>query len=310
MKKVFIVINLVLLLFLTSCKKDYVKTLENYLKYLRKGNYKEAYTILSSRDKNVVSYQNFSNNDNETPISRNIGKRILYKIKESSFSETGTIARVNVLVKKIDLKKAYYLIPELMNENLSEKDIDRVFRGKNKILKSCYISNNVEYKLILEDNEWKIFADFERKKSISILLDEADEYFKNNDYNSALKLYEDVLDFDESNINALDNLMQIKEKLNYTKNFLEINHRIFEKNEKGAKIALSMVNNGTIVVKSIFIDFVFYDSSNKVIFQSKKEVLNNLDKKLGYHEGIDTIINFDNIKNFHEVKCVISAIDF
>ena len=89
--------------------------------------------------------------------------------------------------------------------------------------------------------------------------------------------------------------------------------RIFrDAKNKREIINVTVKNNGTIMVKKIFIDFLFY-SDNEIIHKESRLLLDkDIDNyPLGYKEKIQKKFKFDNIYyDFNRVKCVVSGIEF
>jgi hypothetical protein len=309
MKNKFYFFLIFILLFIVQCKRSYISTIENYFKYLKNQETKKAYNLLSIKDKNIISYEEYQKESYATPISKNISKRIKYKIISSHLSESKKYVVIKVEITQPDLVKIYTLLPELLNNKIDEKRINKIFSSNKNIIKNNSIVNIKDYKLVLEKNEWKIFADFEKKKYIYNLINRADQFYEKKDYNTALINYQRVLDF-EQNDRAIDRIRIIKEKLDYIKKYLIINYNILEKYKNGVIIDIAIKNIGTIVVKNVIVDFLFCDNEVQ-LYKERHEIIDNIDQKIGYNKEIRKKVVIKNYTTgFTKIDCIISAIEF
>ena len=212
---------MVLILFLLiSCSKpaDYEKTINDYFKYLKNEDYKNAYLLLSYKDRLFISMEDFSKKDKNYLASK-INKEIVYKIINYQVSESQSSVAFNVEVGKIDLVKLYYFIPQLEDKNLTKNQIDGYFFKNSNLIKKSIVKESVKYNLIRENNSWKINAGFGQQKRVKELFDTAENYLNNNRYEDALKAYKNILDFKSDNAKALNKIEVIEEKMNYIKKF-------------------------------------------------------------------------------------------
>lgn len=311
MKKKYYFFLLFILLLINQCKKDHIKTFENYLKYIKNGRNKEAYNLLSLEDKSFISFKEYQEEQYTTPISKNIIRRLKYKIIDSYLSGTKQNALIKVEIIQPDLVKIYTLLPDLVNSNYTEKQIDRIFRANKKIIdnENNKIKTIKDYKLILEDKEWKVYADYEKKKYFYNLEKEADKYYENNKLVEALAKYEEVLGFEE-NDKILNRVSSIKEKLYYIKKYLKISYNVLKKNKNGVIIEITIKNIGTIIVKKVVIDFLFYNNEI-VIHKERRDLIESPEEQINFNKEIRKKVVLNDFKTvFSQVDCAISAIGF
>ena len=60
--------------------------------------------MLSSKDKNIIPFEEYQEDHLSTPISKNITKRIKYNIIDSSLSQTKQFALIKVEITQPDLR--------------------------------------------------------------------------------------------------------------------------------------------------------------------------------------------------------------
>jgi len=314
LKKKYYFIYILIFFIIIQCEKNHRKTLENYFRYLKNSKYKKAYELLSSKDKNIISFEEYNNEKSLSSISKNIIKRIKYNIIDISISESKKVVLIKVQIIQPDLVKLYTLIPELLNNNLNEKQIDKLFQANEGIVNKNYLKLFEDYKLIFEENRWLIDAGYEKKKYIYDLFLEADRYYKDNNYIESLEAYNKVLDFELNdfalNNKAFDRVEIINEKLQYIKKFIKINCDILKNNKNGVIIDITVKNTGTIVVKKIIVEFLFY-CDGVIVYKDKRGLLEGENQQIGFNEEVKKQIGFNSFKKtISKLKCVIYAIDF
>ncbi len=310
MKKKKYYIFIFLLFIIIQCKKDYIRTIENYFDYLKKGNCKKAYSLLSSEDRSLKTLNEYINENESTPISKNIIKRIKYNIIEVKVSENKNISFIKVEIREPDLIRIYKILPELLNYENDERTIDKIFKENNKIIVNNYLTKYENYKLFFEENKWVIYADYKKKKYLFGLLEEANKYYRDYFYTEALEKYERILEFNENDTFVIDKVISIKEKINYQKKYIKFDYKILKNKTNGVIINITIKNKGTIVVKKAISDIMFYNKG-VLILKEKKVLFDKNNNQIGFNEEISKEIEVSEIKdNFEKINCVLSAIEF
>lgn len=310
MKKKKYSIFIFLIFTIIQCKNDYENTIEKYFDYLKKENYIKAYSFFSTDDKRLISLDEYINEKDSSPISKNIIKRIKYNIIESRLSENKKSVLVKVEIREPDLLKIYKILPELLNIENNKKTIDKIFKKNIKIIDNNYKVKYENYKLVFEENKWVIYADYKKKKYLFELFEEAEKLFKDYFFKEALVIYERILEFNENDNYAIDRVIKIKEKIYYIEKYIEFDYEILKKNKNGVIIDIVLINKGTIVVKKAVTDFLFYKNKT-LVFKEKRILFDKNDVQLGFNEKFrkETVIN-EIEDNFDDVKCIVTAIEF
>jgi|GEM_PF-4965462 len=303
--KINVFIILIILFISCSIKNSPENTLKKYLYSLKKEKFKVSYDLLCKDDRREVSLEDFTGLQDASPVAKYINKNVEYKILDTSYSETGNTVFINVEVKRIDLVALYHIIPELLNDKLTYKEVKKIFDKNYRAVNNNRIKNKILYNLILENGAWFIKADYGRQKTADRLLKEADKYYANDNYVEALKKYEEVLDFNNDEIEAVKGINKINEKLNYINNFIELKYFVLHENNENT-LSINIINNGTIRIKKIKIGIIYYDKNGKKIFN---DAITSEIEPLGYKDQ-KTMGKKISIKNYSDIQCKILAIDF
>jgi hypothetical protein len=295
-------------LFFSCSDNSYEKVMEEYFTAIKSEDFNKAYSFLSSEDKAVLPIEEFSKKD-ESALVRKINRNINYKIIYSNIYETKNSATVHVEVNKISLMKLYHIIPALAAKELTEKDIENIFLENKRIIKSCNTKDLAKFNLVKENGAWKINAGFGIKKRIDELFEEAAKLLSENDYDAALSKYKNILDFDDTNSDALNKISSIEEKKSLIDKSIKANIDSWKSSGGKAFINISVENKGNIAIKKVYAKFIFLNNKNEV-FTRKEELLKS-SGMLGFENTKKTGLTLD-VSNsaFDEIKCSIIAIDY
>lgn len=295
----------VLFLIIGCNKKKYEVSVERYLNFIKNNQIEKAYNLLSKKDKEQLSINNFKSTQDLSPIGKYISKNIKYRIIESSFSNTKLAANVKVEIQKIDLLSLYDSIPELLKVNLTEKQINNIFLKNSYIIRNNIITQTVNYKVVFENNDWFIVADYGRQNKLNQLYKIASDYYNNYEYPLAIKTYENILDFNNSS-DVINKIIKIEEKLNYINKFLNFSWTIKNSGKDSIELNIKIKNTGTIVVKKIFVRLTFFNEKNQLVSDTSK-----IDQSLDFNEEKNFTLQFNNIKiKYKKVECKIAGIDW
>ncbi|HOJ64719.1 MAG TPA: hypothetical protein PLE45_09895 [Spirochaetota bacterium] len=288
------VLFLLLLFSLFCCcvlSPDFV--LLRYLNSVRKNNLKLAYKFLSEEDKNIISYDEFIKYE-KSVFDNLLKKNTKYKIITSTLSETKNRAMIKVDIYQPDLILLFAHFPELTKENITEEEIDKIARSI-KIKEYLKIYEN-EFILVKEKNEWKVFADYGRKKKIKELEDLAMEKYKNDEYEESLNIVNKLFQFEDFNKTAKNLLIKNKEKIDYIKKYIEFSYY-----KKDDNIIINIENKGNMIVKKLTVEIK--SSDKREIFY----IIGNEEKKyIEVDEKYSTKIKYNGM--IEDIK--IKGIDF
>lgn len=297
---------LFLLFLIFSCKKEYEKVLLNYFAYIKNEDFSSAYRLLSSQDQKYIDIESFTSIADSNSVANFINKNMKYKILRSEYSSSKNAVIVTVNIRQVDPVRLYNYIPELLDENISEEGLQKAISKNSRILKNVYIKRVKDYKLVFENGDWKISANFGQQKRKNELLKAAEDLYSNDEYDKALKNYNDVLDFDNGNHDAIDGVVKIEEKKRYIKKYITIEKDI-KILDSQKEIFFKITNIGTIKIKRILLQLVYKDHNGKII-TDERIGLNDL--SLGYNETFEKRILTEDINDLKSIENEIIAIDF
>ncbi|OHD08428.1 MAG: hypothetical protein A2086_03615 [Spirochaetes bacterium GWD1_27_9] len=302
MQKIIHLLFLSIILF--SCK-NYNNTLKEYLQSVKNSDFKKGYDLLSSYDKSYISYEEYAKNQSSFVV-KYITKRMKYKILSSTLSETKNTVTIEAEISQINLVKLYDLLPQLLKTNISEKEVNFLLDKNWHIVKYLYNHSKTNYKLIYENNNWYIFLDFARKQTIDSLLKDGEYFYKNYNYQKSLEAYQKIANYDTNNIEAVNNIFKIEEKLSYIKDFIIFSYKINQNNQLNIKIK----NRGTLLLKNIMINISFFDKNNDLIQNQNQQIVGNNSQitELGYKEEKELEIQIPPIYN--KIECEVVGVEF
>lgn len=310
-KKIFLIFALFIFIFFSCGESTYNKVLKKYLYLLKNNQSLNAYQLLSQEDKRIVSLEQYKI-DNQSDLSKAVSHYMHYKIISSKLSQTGRAATIKVAIKQINLSLLYSLIPKLLNKSLNYKEIIKIFHANKKYVTKSYRTTKVNYTLIKENDDWKIVANYGEKKTISLLLKEANKFYENDKYKEALLTYKKILEYDNINNKALDKIIEIQEKIDNIKK-INLKYQILKTNNNEIKINYNIKNNLSLLVSQIKIITTFLLGNKQIkdssitVFDSKK----NNNTKLGYQESKTGYFIIHNIPpKYDKITCDILSIKY
>lgn len=287
-RKKIIKILLLFILFFSCFNNSHNSFLLKYLNNVKNNKLKDAYKFLSEDDKKVISYDEFVNYE-KSVFDSLLKKNTHYKIINSILSETKNRVILEVEIYQPDLLLLFAHFPQLTKEGITEDEVNKI--AKSIKLKEYSRIYNQKFILVRENNQWKVFADYGRKKKIKELENLAEEKYKDDEYEESLNIANKLLEFDNSNKIAKDLLIKSKEKYDYIKNYIELNY--YKKNNE---VILKLKNKGNMILKRVTIE----------IAKNMIDIIGKNNKKfLEVDEEYSTKIKID---SFSSIK--IKGIDF
>lgn len=244
-----------LIFFLIDCNSP-ESTLLKYLYYTKNNKLYKVYFLLSSEDKELISYEEFIQQEISN-FDKLLKKNTFYKIKEKVLSETKQRAKISVDIYQPDLILLFAYFPALTKSDITENEISKITRSIK--IKEYLRIYNQEFNLIKEDGKWKVFIDYGRKKRVKELENLAKERYENDEYEESLNIVNKLLEFESYNKIGQELLIKNNEKIQFIKNFIKLDYYI-EKN----KILVKVKNIGNIIVKRLTIE-IKYNTKNEII---------------------------------------------
>jgi hypothetical protein len=218
-----------------------------------------------------------------------------------------------VQIRQLDFLKIYTMIPDLMNEKLNESRIENILWNNMNIINQSYLSKYVNYKLVIENNSWKITADYGMKKRISEILSDADNCFKSYNYNQSLRLYNDVLEYDNGNNTAIDRIIEINKRLNYIKNDIDLDYDVSDKEYSAVTIHAKIENKGKFMLKKVYAEINIFDGDDNLLLTKIDNLLEDVDEipQLGYQGKRDkNIVIYSVPPTYKNVELNITGVEF
>lgn len=211
---IYILLTSYILIFLmiTACyaktSQDIVKT---FYESLQQGEFKNAYSLLSSEDKSLITLEEFTG---RTKAQKLLKKKYWENSKISIERESSV---ENTIVVEMEITSPN--LGEILGEEISGSLISILHdQGKTEIFdeeqnaslmlnrleggKFNYVTYKEVVYLLKEENRQKVFLNYKRNHEISQLLQEALEYGKSSKNALAIEKLEEVLAIDPDNVIA------------------------------------------------------------------------------------------------------------
>lgn len=226
-KYVKIIVTLIIcsLFLFTGCNKfgsNPKSILSKFLDASLRLNYDEAYKYISSEDKKVKSfneyksYQSFDSLPESLPVKTFIDK-MTYEIKEVNIEGQKAEANVEITMPDFGAMLSDMLGAAFLSafEGKSDEEIQKDFA--NKILEE-YKDKNIpmttttqKYKLIREEDGWKIYFDWKTQERINELMSQAKQLEEEKNFTKAKEIYEQVIELNSTSFKAIEAAEKIKE---------------------------------------------------------------------------------------------------
>lgn len=265
--------------------------LNESLKAGASGRSKETYRLLSHRDKDITSENEYlssvasgASNISETTLSA-LGKKISKSIKTSIIEGDSATIAVEISTPRLphNLRKA------LLDSITPELEANVVSYLESSELQ--FDANIESYKLVREPDGWKVFLDFGTKKKIEALVDDADALVGSSQMLwpidgsvlesmkpkllSAQEKYEKALSLGDD-FTAKSHLENVNKQIDKLRFFEQYKHKIEIRNVRvgdtsysGKGVFGEIKNNGDAILTSVKITIYFLDKNNNAIHEMK-----------------------------------------
>ncbi|MBU1570588.1 MAG: hypothetical protein KKE00_08765 [Proteobacteria bacterium] len=276
-------LSVLLILFLASCNffssgPDDILT--KYLNSRLKGNYSEAYALLSAKDKNFKNQQKFEAEFSGNPYSKLVADKASFNVKEIKVNGNNADATVEMTFP--DLSKAW---ADLMgvafssafggtkDEKAMEKMIAEKLMGKSLPM----TTSTQTYNLVKDKEGWRVFLNWEGTEKAVEFSKQATQLEKSNEFEKAKAKYQEALSLDKNNKTAQGGLAGIDKKIEAYKAkkvyFDKIEVRNVRVNDKVFSIETwafgEIKNTGDRTLKTIELTIYGLDSKGKPVFEKR-----------------------------------------
>ena len=204
------------------------EVLSNYFDALSKGRYEESYSYVSADDKAVKDLQSYLKENEDNPFAQAIENTVSYKILKIEKSDKKATADVRITGP--DIRSMFSDIMGAAFKSAfsgDEKEMERTLAKKLESGKVPLTTEKETFKLVKEENGWKVFLDWktekikkERQAKIRGLLAKAEELKKSKKLYGAAEKYEQILELESGMVDTKlprPWLKNTKERLNETK---------------------------------------------------------------------------------------------
>lgn len=280
MKK-FMLPSVLLILFLASCNflspspKD---ILTKYLKSYVKGNYSEAYALLSTKDKNFKTQKEYEAEFNDNPFAKIFADKISFNVKD--IKVIGNTAEAKVETTYPDFSKA---MSDLMGAAFASafsgkkdnKEMEKMIAEKFKDKSLPMTTTTQTYNLVKDKEGWRVFLNWEGQKKAVEISEQAAQLEKNKKFEEAKTKYQEALSLDKSNETVQRKLAGIDKEIEAYK----VKKAYFDKVEVRnihlgadyigrAGVFGEIKNNGDRTLTQVEITTYCLDKNEKVVFES------------------------------------------
>jgi hypothetical protein len=253
------------------------EVLSNYLDASLKGRYEESYSYISADDKTVKDLQSYLKENEKTDglFWQAIASKGSYKILKIEKSDKKATADVEITLPDFESISADIRGDAAFKSAAGsgdKKEMERIMRKKLENDKVPLTNRKVTFKLVKEEDGWKVFEDWKTAKKIQTLLAEAKDLKKSMKLHGAAQRYEQVLELDSKMFDAKKGLDETKEEIEkqaYIKNMVLYNLKAkyykFDLKEKVPGVEFKLKNKGDRTLKEVEVTVYFKDASGAII---------------------------------------------
>jgi hypothetical protein len=256
------------------------QVLNNFLDATFKQKYAEAYSYVSAEDQANKDLQCYlkEKDRSDYPLAQAIVTKTSYKIIKLEKSDKTATAEVELTFPDANSVFADSM-SEAFKSALDTKDI----KETNKILAKKLESGEIPlrtgiktYRLVKDEEGWKVFLDWKTEKKINALLAEADALKEAKKLNGAAEKYEQILKLDSEMVNAKIGLKEtekeiksFEEKQTYIENVIlyDLKAKYYETflDGKIPGVEFKLKNKGDRTLKGVDIAVYFKDDNGTII---------------------------------------------
>lgn len=272
-----------LVLILASCNffsPSPKEILTKYLDYSFKGNWSEAYALLSSKDKNFKSQKEY---ESQLKLTDNIFSKlstdkISVKVKEIKVS--GSSAEAIVEITHPDVAQA---VADLMRitiasafsgKNISDKDMEKIITDKFKDKSLPMITETNKFNLTKDKEGWRVFLNWEGQKKAEEISKQAAQMEKSKKFEEAKAKYQEAFSLDKNNEAVQGKLAEIDKKIETYRAKKDYFDKIEVRNIHLSTDFIGRIgvfgeikNNGDRTLRQVEVTAYCLDKNDKIVFE-------------------------------------------
>jgi len=274
-----------LLVHLIGCNKTGTNpshVLSNYLNATINQEWEIAYELISEKDRNVKSFDQYyaEQNANENVFSVLLVGQISFEINEVNISGDKAVAMYEITMpdfSSIFMEILGSAFSTAFSDDFDAKKMEKQIAEKYKGKKFPMTTINQSSELILEKNGWRVFFDWEKEIKIENAMSEAKKLEEQKKFHEAKAKYESVLELDSKmvevpiKINELEKqILSFDEKKAYMDNLELRNVKIGKGGTFGyTDVVLGEIKNqGDKILIKVEITIYGLDSGGKAVFET------------------------------------------
>ena len=271
----------VLLIFIfTSCNffgpspKD---VLTKYLNSFFKGNYSQAYDLLSAKDRNFKNQKEYESQFNDNPFSKILEGKISFNIKEIKVN--GDSAEATVEITAPDTRK---IVAEIMGMAFAsafggrkdDKEMQKMVteKFKDKSLPKTTVTQT--WDLVKDKEGWRVFLNWEGQKKAVEISEQATQLENSKNFEEAKAKYQEALSLDKNNkttqgkLAEIDKTIEIYKAKKFYFDKIEVRNVHLGTDFIGNVGVFGEVkNNGDKTLKKVEVTAYCSDKNDKIIFE-------------------------------------------
>ena len=279
------------------------EVLSNYLNALSKGRYEELYSYVSADDKEVKDLQSYLKENEDNPFAQAIANTVSYKILK--IEKSGKKATADVEITSPDIRSMFFDVMGVAFSGGDGKEIEKTLAKKLESGKVPLTTEKETFKLVKEENDWKVFLDWktekikeERQTKIQTLLAEAEKLKKSKKLHVAAEKYEQILELESGMVDAKlpcswlkntkerlketkEEIKSFEEKQTYIKNVViyDLKAKYYNKTYISSEgipgVEFKIKNKGDRTLKEVEVTVYFKDASGVIIAEESYRPVKN-----------------------------------
>ena len=267
------------------------EVLSSYLDASLKNRSEEAYGYVSSEDKTVKSLSEYKSETGkeDNPFADLIVSNVSFKVMK--ITETGSTAKADVEITLPDMGVIFKdLMGVAFSSAFGDKDkgeIEKELAKKYETGEVPTTTKNEEFRLVKENDGWKVFLDWKAKKAakekeekIAALLSDAKQLRGSKKLSGAIQKYEEVLALNGEMVEAKEAIEEtkqeihdIEEKQKYLSKVVlyDLKAKYYETylEKKVPGVEFKVKNEGDRILKEVQVTVYFKDAKGTIIAEKE-----------------------------------------
>ncbi len=269
-----------LILVVTSCNffgaspKD---ILAKYLTSYYKGNYGDAYTLLSAKDKNFKNQKEYETECNNNFFSKLFAGKISFNVKEIKMNDDNAEATVEITGP--DLGKAAgdimgIAFASAFSGKNDERAMEEMIAAKIKDKSLPMTTAMQTYDLVKDKEGWRVFFNWEGQKKAVEISEQAAQLEKSKQFEDAKAKYQEAVSLDKNNKTVQGKLAGIDKEMEAYKakkvyfDKIEVLNIHLGTDFRGAISVFGEIkNNGDRTLRQVEVTAYCLDKNGKTVFE-------------------------------------------